>query len=47
MPRINIEIDDSIHRKIKAHSAINGKTMTEYINSIIEKRLKKEKEWEE
>ena len=31
MPRININIDDSIKRKLKAKLALEGKTITDWV----------------
>lgn len=43
MGRINIEIEDEIHKKVKAYSAMRGKTLIQFINESIDERLKREK----
>jgi predicted HicB family RNase H-like nuclease len=43
MTRINIEIDEEVHRKVKVASAIKGLTLIEFINNAIAERIKKER----
>ncbi|MFH1849053.1 MAG: hypothetical protein ABH879_02600 [archaeon] len=40
MGRINILIPDEMHRKAKARSALEGLTLTEFINQAISEKLK-------
>ena len=46
MGRINIEIPEDIHRRVKAVSALKGTTLIEYINQSVEEKLKRMKKWE-
>jgi predicted HicB family RNase H-like nuclease len=43
MTRVNIEIDDEVHRKLKVVCALKGITIIQYINSALEEKVKKEK----
>ena len=43
MGRINIELDEELHRKAKSISALKGLTLFEYINKAIEEKLRTEK----
>lgn len=43
MTRVNIEIDDEIHRKLKVVCALKGITIIQYLNEALEERIKKEK----
>jgi hypothetical protein len=48
MARINIEIDNDIHKKAKINSIFEGITLIEYVNLSIKEKLKKEKiKWQE
>ena len=40
MGRINIEIDDDVHRKLKSLCALHGKTIIEFINETLEEKFK-------
>ena len=42
--RINIEIPEETHKKVKAISALKGITLIEYINQAIEEKLKRMKQ---
>ena len=46
MVRINIEINDEIHKQAKLNSISNDKTLIEYINDAIEEKNKRDKKWE-
>jgi hypothetical protein len=41
MTNINIEIPDSLHKKIKIQSAIDEVTIKDYIIKTLEERIKK------
>jgi hypothetical protein len=43
MGRINVPIDDELHRKVKAFSAMHSMTLIEYLNIALEEKLKREK----
>jgi len=47
MGRINIEIPDEIHRKVKSASALQAITLVQYINKAIEEELKELGKWDE
>ena len=40
--RLNIPIDEDLHRKIKATSAANGETMIQFVVEAIQEKLQKE-----
>jgi predicted HicB family RNase H-like nuclease len=42
MKRVNISIDDEIHRKAKVIAVLKGITLNQYFESAIEQALKKE-----
>jgi len=42
MTRINIEIDDEIHKKAKLNALLKNKTLIEYINEAIAEKVKKD-----
>ena len=43
MTRINIEIDDEVHKKAKLNALLANMTLIEYINqAVLEKNKKKE-----
>ena len=47
MGRINIEIPEELHRKMKAHCALNDITIIDFINDSLKKRIKKiDKKWD-
>lgn len=41
--RINIAIDEVLHKDLKIAAAVNGTTVKEYVAEAIRDRLKKEK----
>ncbi len=41
MGRVNIEIEQDLHKKLKIECAIKEKTIQEYINELLKKVLKK------
>jgi len=41
MARINIEVEDEIHKKAKIACAIKGITLIEFINQAIDEKLKR------
>ena len=43
MGRINIEIPDDVHRKLKSVCALNGLTLIDYINEALKDKLSREK----
>ena len=43
MGRINIELDNEIHKKLKILCAVKEKTIQEYLNELLEEKLKKQK----
>jgi len=43
MGRVNIEIPDEVHKKIKIACAVDSLTLIEFINEAIENKLKREK----
>lgn len=47
MGRVNIEIPDEVHKRMKSVSALKDVTLIEYINTAIEEKLKRMKKWEE
>ncbi len=40
MTRVNIEIPDELHKKIKVSCAMKQTTIKEYIKDVLEKRLR-------
>lgn len=40
MGRINIEIPEEAHKKIKIACAMKGKTLIQFINEAVEEKLK-------
>jgi len=44
MPNINIELPDELHKKLKVICAISSTTIKDFINNVLEKRFKEEKE---
>ena len=40
MGRINIELDENMHRKMKAECAMKDITITEFIEEMLRKKLK-------
>jgi predicted HicB family RNase H-like nuclease len=43
MSRVNIEIPDELHKKVKVACAVNSKTLIEFVNEAIEEKLKRDK----
>jgi predicted transcriptional regulator len=43
MGRVNIEIPDELHKKVKIACAVNSTTLIEFINQAVEDKLKREK----
>jgi predicted HicB family RNase H-like nuclease len=41
MARVNIEVEDEIHKKAKVACAIKGITLIEFINQAIDEKLKR------
>ena len=41
MTRINIEIDNELHKKAKLSAISQNKTLIEYINEAIKEKIKK------
>ncbi|MDO8740243.1 MAG: hypothetical protein Q7J54_01570 [Candidatus Woesearchaeota archaeon] len=41
MTRINIEIDDELHKKAKLNAVLQNKTLIQFIHEAIEEKLKK------
>ncbi len=41
--RINIAIDEDLHKELKISAAVNGITVKEYVAKAIQDKLKKEK----
>lgn len=43
MGRINIELDDAVHRKAKAVCALREITLIEFVNQALKEKIAKEK----
>ena len=43
MTRINIEINDELHKKAKLNALLQGKTLIEYIHEALDEKIKKVK----
>ena len=43
MGRVNIEIPDNAHRKMKSVCALKGLTIIDYINEALKEKLNREK----
>ena len=43
MVRVNIEVEDELHKKAKLISVNNNKTLIQFINEAIEEKVKKGK----
>jgi len=41
MTRINIEINDELHKKAKLNALLTNKTLIQYIHEALEDRIKK------
>ena len=42
MTRINIEIDDELHKKAKLNALLQNKTLIEYIHDALKEKIKKD-----
>ena len=42
MTRVNIEIDDELHKKAKLNALLQNKTLIEYIHEALRERVKKD-----
>lgn len=42
MTRINIEIDDELHKKAKLNALLQNKTLIEYIHDALDDKIKKD-----
>jgi hypothetical protein len=43
MTRVNIEVENDLHKKAKLASLIDGKTLIEFINEAISEKVKRSK----
>ncbi|MBW2999034.1 hypothetical protein KY339_00030 [Candidatus Woesearchaeota archaeon] len=43
MTRVNIEIPEEVHKKVKIACAVNSTTLIQFINQAIEEKLKHDK----
>ncbi len=42
MTRVNIEIEDELHKKARLNALLKNKTLIQFITEAIEEKLKKE-----
>ncbi len=42
MTRINIEIEDELHKKAKLQALLKNKTLIEYVHDAIQEKVKKD-----
>ena len=42
MTRVNIEIDDELHKKAKLNAVLQNKTLIEYIHDSLREKVKKD-----
>ena len=42
MTRVNIEIDDELHKKAKLNALLKNKTLIEYIHEALESKIKED-----
>ena len=42
MTRINIEINDELHKKAKLRALLKNKTLIEYVHEAIQEKVKKD-----
>ncbi len=42
MTRINIEIEDELHKKAKLNALLQNKTLIEYLNESLELKIKED-----
>ena len=45
--RLNVTVDEELHRKIKAYVAMTGRTISEYIIELVKKDLSKQEKTDE
>ncbi len=43
MARINIEIDDEVHKKARLNCVLQNKTLIQYINEALKEKIEKDK----
>ena len=43
MTRVNIEVEDELHKKAKLAAVLEGETLIEFINDAIEEKVKRGK----
>ena len=43
MTRVNIEVEDELHKKAKLAAVLENKTLIEFINDAIEDKVRKSK----
>ena len=43
MTRVNIEIDDELHKKAKLNALLQNKTLIEYIHDALKEKINKDK----
>jgi len=43
MTRVNIEVEDELHKKAKLAAVLENKTLIEFINEAVEEKVKKSK----
>ena len=43
MTRVNIEVEDELHKKAKLAAVLENKTLIEFINDAIEEKVKRGK----
>ena len=43
MTRVNIEVEDELHKKAKLAAVLENKTLIEFINEAIEEKVKRGK----
>lgn len=42
MTRVNIEVDDELHKKAKLYSVMRNKTLIDYINEAVKEKVEKD-----
>ncbi len=42
MTRINIELDDELHKKAKLQALLKSKTLIEYVHDALKEQIKKD-----
>lgn len=42
MTRVNIEIDDELHKKAKLNALLQNKTLIQYLHEALEEKIKKD-----